>query len=88
MLVGLVTDSGGLTSTLQAPYRVAAAFDITAPVVSVASPVGTDSQIALITLNGPSSHNLTVSGNITDSSAISSVVVNNVTATLNSSTAG
>ena len=74
-----------MTSTLIAPYRVADAFDVAAPVVSITQPTSTLSQTTRVVFTGPASHRYTVSGQVTDASTIASVLVNGITATLNGS---
>ena len=83
VLIGVVTDSLGLTSTLLTAYKVAATFDITPPQVSIIWPApafitGT----ASLTVSTPASRVITVTGSVTDDVAVASVVLNGITATL------
>ncbi|HSD84931.1 MAG TPA: hypothetical protein VLG46_13780, partial [Anaerolineae bacterium] len=87
VLIGVVTDSLGLTSTLLTAYKVADTFDITPPQVSISWPTpafitGT----AIITVSTPASRVITVTGQVTDNVAVASVVLNGITATLQGST--
>lgn len=70
VLIGTATDSGGLVSTLQSAYKVAASFDTTAPQVKILSPANGEA----VTL--PGSHQIVVSGVFTEDVAIGTVLVN------------
>jgi len=75
-LIGTVTDSGGLASSLQSAYKVAASFDTTPPEVKILSPANGEA-VAL-----PGSHQIAVSGVFTEDVAIDTVLVNGVPAAL------
>ncbi|CAG0937751.1 hypothetical protein TFLX_06705 [Thermoflexales bacterium] len=83
VLIGVVTDSLGFTSTLLTAYKVAATFDITPPQVSIIWPVpafitGT----VVLTVSTPASRVIAVTGSVSDDVAVASVVLNGITATL------
>lgn len=83
VLIGVVTDSLGITSTLLTAYKVADTFDITPPQVSIIWPkpafiTGT----AIVTVSTPASRTITVTGIVTDDVAVANVVLNGITATL------
>ncbi|MCB9142977.1 MAG: PQQ-binding-like beta-propeller repeat protein [Anaerolineales bacterium] len=80
VLIGTVTDSHGLVSTLQAAYKVADDFDVTAPAVQILSPANG----ARVTL--PADHQITVSGVFTEETAIDTVLVNGQAAQISGNT--
>jgi hypothetical protein len=81
VLIGTVTDSAGLTSTLQAAYKVAASFDVTPPQVQIVSP--TPAQVLPWASSSPV---ITVTGIVTEDVALGRVLVNGVAATVAPST--
>lgn len=80
VLIGTVTDSSGMTSTLQTAYKVAAALDTTAPEVEITSPINGSS----VTRTG--ANQVAVSGVFTEDVAIDTVLVNGMPATLSANT--
>jgi hypothetical protein len=81
VLIGAVTDSAGLTSTLLAAYKVAASFDVTPPQVQIVSP--TPGQVLPWASSSPV---ITVTGIVTEDVALGNVLVNGITATVAIST--
>jgi hypothetical protein len=75
-----VTDSHGLISSLQAAYKVADDFDVTAPGVKILSPAN-GARVAL-----PASHQITISGVFTEETDIDTVLVNGEAAQVSGAT--
>ena len=75
-----MTDSGGLASSLQSAYKVAASFDTTPPQVKILSPANGEA----VTL--PGSHQIAVSGVFTEDVAIDTVLVNGEQALISGNT--
>ncbi|MEZ4768955.1 MAG: hypothetical protein R2844_11085 [Caldilineales bacterium] len=80
VLIGTVTDSHGLVSSLQAAYKVADDFDVIPPAVKILSPAN-GARVPL-----PANHQITVSGVFTEETAIDTVLVNGQAAQLSGNT--
>ena len=80
VLIGTVTDSLGLVSSLQVAYKVADNLDVTPPQVKILSPANGS---ALVLDNN---HLIDVSGVVTEAMAIDTVMVNGVPAALTGNT--
>jgi hypothetical protein len=86
VLIGEVTDSQGMKSTLLRAYKVAANLDTTAPQVQITSPApsfGLDA--AYLEYTAPGQLAINVAGLVTENIALASVVVNGITATVGGS---
>jgi hypothetical protein len=81
VVIATLTDTLGMTSTLQVAYKVAATLDITAPQVALVAPAN-----AAIVSYANSDHLVTVSGVITEDRAIDRVLINGQPATINGNT--
>ena len=80
VLLATVTDSQGMTSTRQSAYKVADVFDTTQPEVQITAPLNA------ATVPMPVGQSLiTVSGIVTEETGLDFVLVNGITATVNSS---
>ncbi len=81
VVIATLTDTLGMTSTLQIAYKVAATLDTTAPQVAIVSPVN-----AAVVQYANGDHLVTVTGIITEDRAIDQVLINGEPATINDNT--
>lgn len=84
VLIGEVIDSRGVKTTLQRAYKVAASFDLSAPLVEILTPAPPDaeSQVAFIKYNTPAELSIIATGLVTEDVALANVFVNGITATV------
>jgi hypothetical protein len=85
VLIGEVTDSTGMKSTLQWAYKVAASFDLTPPQVQITAPApsGDLTDVTRLQYTALSQLTINVAGTATDNRSVTSVTVNGIAATLN-----
>lgn len=82
LLVGVMTDSIGMTSTAMTAYKVATGFDITPPSILILSPAPPSAtEAAQIVIQTPGERDIIVHGTITNELPVL-VLVNGLTATL------